>query len=502
MSGALLRVRCRGGAFVLSALVLTSCGGGGEGIIVVPPNPVSVSMSPTTATVDIGATTSFSVSISGGSPTPTLSTCSSSNSAVATAATNGSSCVATGVSAGSASITATTTGGQTANAQVTVAAAPPALTAFTLTPPTASVAIGQTVALNATPTGAAGATVTVSYVSGSTAVASVSAAGVVTALSVGTSVITATAQGTGSGLTTASLVRTATITVTADPCVPIAATLPIGRSASVTAGSCPLAGTTRGGGDFYRVTLPTAAAVQVSIAPTGFAPYIAALPVGQSEFIFNSGPTPQIVSARWHLPAGLTELRVGAAAPGGTGNYSLEVQQVSPSVENCAEVNVGGPVNSNQTLQATDCLSAGFFSDEFLLFSSRPCVITMSAGTTGVPMADPFLVVTGDTVAFNDDGGGGTSARIALPSCRSASNNVLRVSASSFAVGDVGTYSINFQFMSPAEADAANAALVTSSALRSATDKGPRASMSRMVEAMRSRDWLSHIGVDTVRRDR
>ncbi len=483
--------------------LFAACGGGGDGIVQQNPPAVVVSMAPTSATVNVGVSTSFAVSITGGSPTPTLSSCSSSSTAVATASSSGSSCAVTAVSAGSATITATTSGGQTSTAQLTVEALPPALTAFTLTPPTASLTVGQTLTLNAAPTSAPGATVIVSYVSGTTAVASVSGAGVVTALSPGTAVITATAQGTGSGLTATTLVRTATVTVSADPCAPITITLPASRSSSVTAGSCPLDGATVGGGDRFRFNLPTAAAISVSLAPTGFAPYIAALPASESEFIFNSRPTTGIVSGRWHLPAGLTEVRAGALNPSGVGNFQLEVQAVSPSVENCQIVLVGGSVSSNQALQTTDCASGGFFADEFLVFSSKPCVITMARSTLSSAMDDPFLQVLAgtDTVMTDDDSGGGTNARISLASCRSSSNNVLRVRASSFASGDVGTYSISFSF--GAAAVGAEAAVGSSSAVRVAkTGKGPRLRAPGSSAVVNAGDWLGRIGVGTNRRER
>lgn len=442
--------------------LIAGCGGGGDGFVTVQPPPtVNVTLAPGTATVTIGNSTSFAVSITGGSPTPSLSACSSSNSAVATASVNGSSCVATGVSAGNATITATTSGGQTGTALLTVAGLPPALTGFTLTPATATVFVGQTTALTATPVGAAGATLTVSYSSANPTIASVSAAGVITGVGLGTVVITATAQGAGTGLTTTTLARTMSITVDRDPCVPIVITaLPFSRSASVTNNSCILPRANAGRGDLLNIDLSAATALEVTLAPTGFAPYITALQASEIEFVGNSRSTPLPVTGRWHLPAGLTQIRIGARDSGGVGNYTVQVQAVSASVENCSAVVVAGTLFSVQALQTTDCLNDGFLNDEFIVFSSKPCVITMLRGTTtslANAMNDPFLIVLAgtDMIAFDDDGAGAGNARISLASCRSSANNVLRIHASSVDRGDTGTYRLAVDFSTAAVAGAA-----------------------------------------------
>lgn len=454
---------------VAGTWLIAGCAGGGDGFVTVQPPPaVSVTLAPGSATVSVGNSTSFAVSITGGSPTPSLSSCSSSNSAVATVTVNGSSCVATGVSAGNATITATASGGQTGTAQITVAGLPPALTGFTLTPATGKLVVGQTAALTATPVSAAGATVTVSYSSANPSIASVSAAGVVTGVSPGTVVITATAQGTGTGLTSTTLSRTSSITVERDPCAPIViAALPFARSGSVTSGSCVLPTANAGRGDLFRINLAAASAIEVTLTPTGFAPYITVLQASETESVSNSRSTPAAVTGRWHLPAGLTEIRVGALNPTGTGNYDVQVQSVSASVENCSAVVVAGTLFSVQALQNTDCLNDGFLSDEFIVYSSKPCVISMLRGTStslANAMDDPFLYLLAgsDTIAMDDDGAGAGNARLSLASCRSASNNVLRIRASSFDRGDLGTYRMVVDFSAAAVSGDVQAGVVSS----------------------------------------
>ncbi len=477
------------------ASLTAACGGGGDGGFVSPPPPpppppVTVSIAPGTATVNVGATTTFTVTISGGSPTPTLSTCTSSSTATATVSVSGNTCVATGVTAGPSTITATTSGGQTAQAQLTVAALPPAITAFTITPVTGTVPTGQTLTLTPSVSSAAGATVTVSYSTNTPAVATVSTAGVVTGVSPGTATITAVAQGSGASFSPASITQTVGITVTAaaDPCAPAPVALPITRNGSVTATSCIISTGTQRRGDILRTNLATATAVELRITPTGFLPFIAALPASESEFVFFSGATAGEIQRTWHLPAGLTELRVGAFTPGQTGTYTLQAQSVSASVDNCVAVVVGGSVTSTQQLQASDCVFGGFVSDEFIVFSSQPCVITMNRGPSN-GVVDPYLeVFAGSTlVAEDDDSGGNGNARLALPSCRTTAGEVLTVRATTFVAGDMGTYTFGVQF---------GAAAVAAVEAAASDARSVKARVSRPPMPGTARTWQERVGVE------
>ena len=507
MSAPSHRVALRGRQVAIGAVAcatFVACGGGGgEGFVPVtptPPSPVVITMTPTTATVNVGATSTFAVAISGGSPTPTLASCTASTPAVATAAVSGSSCVATGVAAGSVTITATTSAGQTASAALTVQALPPAITAFTLAPATGAITVGQTLTLTPTITSGAGATVNVSYTSSSNAVATVSTAGVVTAVSPGTAVITATAQGSGSGFTATSLQRTATITVNANPCAPTTvASLPFSASRTITESSCLITTSVQRRGDVFRADLPQAAALQIRLTPTGFAPYATAFAVGDTDFIFSSRPTASELQRTWHLAAGPTEMRVGALNAGQVGQYQVQFSSVSASVENCIAPIVAGSVSSNQALQASDCVASGVFYDEFIVYSTRPCTITMVSGGPS-PLLDPFLEAwAGNTrVAFDDDGAGGFNARLVLPTCRSASDDILSIRATSFDAGDTGTYIFTIVFGAASVAEGMSGASSVAVTASAAPIGAPAAKRARGVASGPVADgaWLRAIGVE------
>ncbi len=112
----------------------------------------------------------------------------------------------TGVAAGSATITATSEG-QSGTATVTVTTVPVA--SVTVSPATASIQVGQTVQLTATPRDASGNPLSgraIAWASSAPGVATVSGTGLVTGVAAGSATITATSEGQSG---------TATVTVTA-----------------------------------------------------------------------------------------------------------------------------------------------------------------------------------------------------------------------------------------------------------------------------------------------
>ena len=197
--------------------VLAACG---DDVTVSPPPAVLLSISPPSQTLNIGESATFSVQISGGNPASpaTLTSCTSSNTTVASATVQNGACRVTAVSAGNATVTATS-GTASASASVTVNAAAAAISNLQLSPTTANVAVGQSVTVVPNVARAsAGVTTTFAYATSNAAVATVNATtGVITAVAPGIATITVTATGTGTGFTTTSLSGGVTVNVTSAP---------------------------------------------------------------------------------------------------------------------------------------------------------------------------------------------------------------------------------------------------------------------------------------------
>jgi uncharacterized protein YjdB len=180
---------------------------GSSTVTVTAPAPVpvaSVSVSPTAPSLPVGGTIQLSAvtrDASGNVLTGRTIVWSSSNAGVASVTSAGG-VTATGV--GTANITATSEG-RTGTSTVTVTLAPVA--SVTVSPATASISVGQTQQLSVTLRDGAGTVLsgrTTTWRSNSTSIATVSASGLVTAITAGPATITATSE---------NINGTATITV-------------------------------------------------------------------------------------------------------------------------------------------------------------------------------------------------------------------------------------------------------------------------------------------------
>ncbi|QJR36039.1 beta strand repeat-containing protein [Gemmatimonas groenlandica] len=250
-------------ALSLGALALGACGD--DVTVPVTPNPpVTLSITPPSASMNVGEAVNFAVQISGGPTTggPTLASCTTSSATVATAAVSGSSCRVTAVAAGNATVTATASTGQSAAASVTVA---PAITGLTVTPSAASLQVNQTLTLSPS-VQPAGRTATYTYASSSATIASVSTAGVVTAVGTGVATITVTALSGGT-----SISQAVAITVTALPTgiatlnvTPAALALAIGNTAQIGANA-----TQPSGAPAATITYTSSSATVASVSAAG-----------------------------------------------------------------------------------------------------------------------------------------------------------------------------------------------------------------------------------------
>ncbi|HEU4585694.1 MAG TPA: Ig-like domain-containing protein, partial [Gemmatimonadaceae bacterium] len=168
---------------------------GAAAITVTLPPVASVNVSPSSANVNVGKSVTLSATTldaSGKTLTGRSITWSSGKSSVATVTSSG---VVTGVAAGSAWIYAASEG-QRDSAAITVTL--PAVASVSVSPSSASLMAGDTKTLAATLKDASGATLTgrtITWVSSDQSVATVSSAGLVTAVAAGTATVTAASEG-------------------------------------------------------------------------------------------------------------------------------------------------------------------------------------------------------------------------------------------------------------------------------------------------------------------
>src|SRR5712671_1330645 len=232
------------GAVGTVTITATSEGKSGSAAITVSPVPVaSVALAPSTASIRVGQTLQLTATpkdSAGGTLVGRTVTWAIGDTTVARVSSSGQ---MAGVAPGSATITATSEG-KNGTAAITVTTVPVA--SIAVSPGTASVAVGQTVQLAATPKDSAGGALTgrsVTWTSSNPGVATVSASGLVTSGAVGTVTITATSEGkTGSAAVTVTLVPVASVVVS-----PATASIRVGQTVQLTATPKDSAGATLAG---------------------------------------------------------------------------------------------------------------------------------------------------------------------------------------------------------------------------------------------------------------
>ena len=198
-----------------ATITAMSEGKSGTSAITVTFVPVaSVAVTPASASVNEGKTVQLTATPKDGNGNPLSGRAVawvSSNTTVATVSSSG---LVTGKVAGTATITATSEG-QSGTSAITVVHVPVA--SVTVAPPSATVQVGSTVQLTATPKDAGGNPLTgrtVTWASGNTSVATVSPSGLVSGATVGSATITATSEGqSGSALITVVAVSSSVVFV-------------------------------------------------------------------------------------------------------------------------------------------------------------------------------------------------------------------------------------------------------------------------------------------------
>src|SRR5437899_441446 len=253
-----------------ATITATSQNRSGTATAIVTNVPVaSVTVSPATGALTVGATSQLTATptdANGTALTGRAVTWATSNAAVATVSASG---LVTGVAAGSATLTATSEG-QSGTSGLTVTNVPVA--SVTVSPAAATVTVGTTTQLTATPKDANGAALSgraVTWATSNAAIATVSASGVVTGVAAGSATITATSEGqSGTSAITVTNVPVASVTVS-----PTAAGVTVGATTQLTATPKDANGTALSG---RVVTWATSNAAAATVSASGLVTGVAA----------------------------------------------------------------------------------------------------------------------------------------------------------------------------------------------------------------------------------
>jgi hypothetical protein len=312
-------------------------------------------------------------------------------------------------------------------------------TSVTITPDGASVVEGSTT--NLTATVAPSGTYQVNWSSLNTAVASVSSAGVVTAVSAGTAQIVAAV---------ASRADTVTITVTPlNTCTETAYTIGSTANGSWTAGDCVAASGSGRHYDMYAVTLAQQTAFTVQLTgPAGRR--INVRRAGTQDYVQVMAsdafmpPTSNPLQVGYVLPAGSYVMEVATPDAATLGAYSLATTTGLSS--SCSVVNFVWPkVTINGSIGSTDCTSPDGVGreDRFIVLPNAGVRMAMSLAPTGFA---PVLVFRDDrqgpaspTVAYDIQSEIGFPAKVAYTTTFAGFHEIVVSHANT---GGTGNYSL------------------------------------------------------------
>jgi uncharacterized protein YjdB len=302
---------------------------GSATITVVPPPVATVSVSPSTATLTPRSTAQLAVTLRDAQNnvlTGRMVTYASSNVSLATVSATG---LVTGVATGGPVTITVTSEGRSATAAVTVVNA--VVTTVSVSPASATLAVGGTATLTATvldQNGVALTDRTVTWASSDVAIATVSGTGVVTGVAAGGPVsVSATSEGKSGS---------ASITVSFDPC---SARTAINMGQTLTGDLAATDCTLDDGSyvDLYRLTVTASTRVQIDVASTAFDAYLllfeemmdgSVLAIGADN---DAGPGTDARLTQT-LPPGIYLIGANSLLDAKTGAYQVTVAVAAPGV--------------------------------------------------------------------------------------------------------------------------------------------------------------------------
>ncbi|WP_373065317.1 beta strand repeat-containing protein [Gemmatimonas sp.] len=334
---------------------------------------VTVNVSPTAATVDVGATRTIVATVTSENGLPTAITWRTSNASVASVSAAG---VVTGVTAGTADVIAVSVADtlQRATSTITVAAV---VRSVSVTPGSSSLQAGQTVQLAPTVVADAPLSTAVRYRSANSAVASVSASGLVTAVANGSTSIVVLSVADSSKRATSLVTVGSSVMVSVSPS---AATVGVGATRTI------VASVTSQNGSITAVTWRTSNASVVTVSAAGI---VTGVSVGTADVIAVSlADSTRRATAIITVAAAVRSVNV---TPGSSSLLPGQSVQLVPSVVADAPLTTAVSYRSSNSAVAT-VSAAGLVT---AMATGNTSIVVLSVADTTVRATSLVSVSTG-----------------------------------------------------------------------------------------------------------
>jgi len=255
-----------------------------------------------------------------------------------------------------------------------------------------------------------------------------------------------TAAGTNTLVASAGNLSVTFIANGADPCLPTA----IHDLGSTTNGKLSAADCQLNDGslvDLYSVNIPSAG-TYLFTESAGFNTFLLLwTPTASLVARNDDGSQPNTSVIKAILPAGGFVLGANALLQNVTGNYTLTSAATAAEVSNCEDVWIMRGVTTAQSLQTSDCVANGFYSDNYLIVLRVGQSVTASMTSTAFDsyLEIYLLDVNGNAIlqASNDNADGTTqNAQLVF---NPPGDGFYFFKARSAAAGVTGAYTIAIQ---------------------------------------------------------
>ena len=244
--------------------------------------------------------------------------------------------------------------------------------------------------------------------------------------------------------TTGNLAAVTFTALAVDPCI-FADELPLGSTISeaLTASDCFVLDAYYT--DYFHTALGNTGAVRFSMTSATFDTFLE-MYQESGDFVAGDDDSGTGTNATLKVLAPPGDYFVGASSSleQELGTYSLTAQSVSASLEQCEHAWVVPGIASSQSISSTDCVdsSGPYYSDQMAILLSAGQTVTITMSSSAVDAYLNIYDTFGDIIATDDDGAGGTDARIVFTA---PEDDAYLIDASAFDPGDTGAYTLSIQ---------------------------------------------------------
>ncbi|HEU0298424.1 MAG TPA: hypothetical protein VFR37_03200 [Longimicrobium sp.] len=249
----------------------------------------------------------------------------------------------------------------------------------------------------------------------------------------GQNTVTATVAGL------APVVFTATSSPAQDPCTVAAPYTPLTTvGAALTSADCRVSGGYYV--DFYETTFASARAVTFRMSSSQVNAWLEVYGADGDILAFNDdAATGTSAEVNLFAPAGGYFLAATTRDPGELGSYQLSSSALGGAA-GCNEYWVVPGINLSGGVASTDCVTSGYYSDLYFLVLQPGQQITVRLESTAFDaVLELYDAISGELVAENDDGAGGTNAQLVYTATETS---IFGINATTWAPGSTGAYTL------------------------------------------------------------